>query len=225
MHPELKAQYILRHNKALLSVYKALARGSHGGSFTIMDATSRDRLPIGVSSTRLPAWLLPSVPLDILSKLRPDILLVHGLSPTAAPSPDAAPLSTTALRALQSSCTVHVVELGFTHESLYAETLAAKHAQHAQLISFLVADGWTVFHPPDTAPTPHVILLGTSGIIYSLILPVLMTLGVPPSRISPLLHSLHLLAVQYADQLVRTRRRLEHSSAFHSRVVAHPYPP
>jgi hypothetical protein len=206
-------------------VYKALARGLHGGSYTIMDATSRDRLPVGVSGTRIPAWMLPSVPLDTLPKLRPDILMVHGLSPAAAPSATSRPLSPSALRAMQCSCTVHVVELGFTHESLYANTLATKHAQHAQLINFLVADGWTVFHAPDTDPVPHVILLGTSGTIYSLILPVLKALGVSPSHIPPLLKSLHLLAVQYADKLVRARRRLENSPAFHSCIVAHPYPP
>ena len=46
----------------------------------ILDASAADRLPPGVSGNHLPSWLLPSMPSSTLSLLRPDMLVIHGLS-------------------------------------------------------------------------------------------------------------------------------------------------
>ena len=56
--------------------------GDLGSCFTIMDATSLRNLPLGIHST-FPHWLLPDVDPDTRNKLRPDILLIQGLSPAS----------------------------------------------------------------------------------------------------------------------------------------------
>jgi hypothetical protein len=222
----MKPLYILRHNRAVLRIQRAMVHGSMGGSFTIMDASAATRLPVGVAGTRIPQWMLPDVAPLLLSKLRPDLLVVHGLSSSLAPALDVLALEPAALSVLQHGCVVHLVELGYTRESCYADTLAAKLAQHVDLLALLVSAGWCV-SPASAGPlaSPHVVLLGTSGTIFSGVIPVLSTLGVPPSRVPAVLHSLHVTAVRAADQIVRTRRRLEHSPAFRSFVFSGPDPP
>ena len=78
-----------------------------------MDATSSSRLPPSVSATRIPSWLLPSVPPATLSKLRPDILILKGLSITTYFTLSSLLLAhdTYTLSTLKSSCTVHIIEL------------------------------------------------------------------------------------------------------------------
>ena len=158
---------IARHNKALVLLQKCIYKGSLGGCFTIMDATSRSRLPVGVSGTRLPRWLLPAsataAPHDTAADLlpfRPDIMLIAGL-PTAGAPIEALPFA--AFVVLQSTCVIHLVELTYTHDSCYEATLARKRVQHDLLVLTLTRAGWRV-HAPIS-----VILLGTYGTIFSLI--------------------------------------------------------
>ena len=201
-----------------------------------MDASSSTRLPVGVSATRIPAWILPTVGAELLDMLRPDILILRGISAsdTRIPSHESGRrLSARALALLQASCVVHVVELQYTHDSVYADSLAKKLEQHAQLLTLLKAAGWTLFAPPSTiaimspCPVPHVILLGSFGTVFSSISPVLLELGVSRSAVPVLLRALHVHAVVLAAAIVRARRRLERSpAAFHSSALnPHPYPP
>jgi hypothetical protein len=149
-----------------------------------------------------------------LSRLRPDLLLIHGLPAATAPLHDAV-LSPAALSRLQSSCVVHILELGYTHDSCYSDTLSAKRTQHAELITLLVAAGWTLFSPPDAPPVPHVCLLGSFGTVFSIISPALSALGVPAVATPRLLRALHVHAVRFSFSIICARRRLERSSAFH----------
>lgn len=217
--PPFPAMRIARHNAALLHVQACIHQGSLGGCFTIMDATSRSCLPVGVSSTRLPLWMLPRYAGD-RDLFRPDILLIAGLPTTLAPS---APMCASALAALQTHCVVHIVELTYTHDSAYSSTLLRKHAQHVLLVQALTNAGWTVHAPV------HVILLGTYGTIFSLISPVLRHLGVINHVVPSLLQRLHIHAVTTAHAMLTLRRRLERTPAFRSSpdlpLPIHDYPP
>ena len=48
--------------------------------FTIMDATPDTSLPPGGYDTHIPQWMLPAVPPATLCSLRPDLLLIEGLT-------------------------------------------------------------------------------------------------------------------------------------------------
>ena len=168
-HPMLSASYIARHNRALCSIQSVIAKASPTPWFTIMDATSASHLPFGVHSTRLPAWLFAHPPgtlstclpndttLDQLRYLlRPDILIIHGLSLSDyarladrldCPNPD-----TTLLSDLRTACTIHIVELTFTTDASYNFRLEQKKAQHYQLVRLLLHCGWTIHSAPPPSP-------------------------------------------------------------------------
>jgi len=222
-----------------------------------MDATSTSALPHGVSDTRVPQWMLPSLPPDTLALLRPDILLIEGLTVAHFHAIQASLYSPTVLSSLQARCLIHILELGYTSDICRADSLTRKRCQHSALTMHLQAAGWKIhsnsssqqrpprLHTPLIPPSPipflslppttcspfvppvpfdlsqfvHIVLLGTSGIIYSPIPAILATLGIPPFLITSLLNSLHVHAVQTAQSIICLRRRLENlPSAFHSHV-------
>ena len=120
-----------------------------------MDATGADALPHGVASTRIPAWVLPNVPLETRRLLRPDLLIFQGLSSTAPLIPSHGTISLlppAVLSTLQSGVTVHIVELTFTSHDL--KSIREKEQQHLSLAYHLQAAGWhlsladTSFRPP-----------------------------------------------------------------------------
>lgn len=169
-HPALAALYIKRHNVALQKIQRTVSIHSHLGSyFTIMDATSAHALPHGVASTRIPAWVLPNTPADIRARMRPDLLIFQGLSPSNPLIPTEtdplACLSPFDLSSLQAGVVIHLLELGFTSHDML--TLSAKEKQHTLLVHHLQAAGWRlsqadVSHrpplPPSRLPRPSVIL-------------------------------------------------------------------
>jgi hypothetical protein len=255
-HPDMKACYISRHNKALCTLQRALHNLSHkSGMFTIMDATAASALPNGVHSNRIPRWMLPHVLDNKLAKLRPDMLLIDGLSHSdlahIQPLPAHQVLHPTELYNLQQQCIVHVVELGYTSDFDYCHTNKAR--QHTDLVELLLRAGWnlsTAIHddvpqqppppPPSTnvdppvdlhddlpaprhiTPPPthvHILILGSSGILYRNIKHIFPILGIPASSIAPILRKLHILSVQTAYSLVNLRRTLEnHPSHFHANL-------
>ena len=136
--------------------------GSLGGNYTILDATSRRSLPQGVASTRIPPWILPDVDPDTLARLRPDILIVHGLSYTRfaslqplLESPDPS-VSRPALRSLQHSCTIHIVELGYTSDRSHSSSVTRKRSQHNLLVHLLLHAGWSLPSCPPPASSPAI---------------------------------------------------------------------
>ena len=160
--PLLSAPIISRHNRAVCLLYRHISLGSFGGHFTILDATSRRSLPPGVMSTRIPSWILPDVDLSTLARLRPDILIIHGLSHSlfaslrpSLESPDPS-VSLLALRSLQRTCTVHIVELGYTSDRSLASSVTRKRHQHNLLAHFLLTAGLTL---PSNCPPNHLTLL------------------------------------------------------------------
>jgi hypothetical protein len=123
--------------------------------YTIMDATSANSLPPGVSATRIPPWVLPSVPDDQRLRLRPDLLIFAGLASTDTRLPSPKTRATPNLRSLQRGVTIHIIELTFT--SHHDNALTDKMQQHTLLVSLLQAAGWTVSkaditHRPNSFP-------------------------------------------------------------------------
>ena len=113
-HRDIKSMHIARHNKAVGLIQDAIASGPLGGSYMVMDACGRDATPDTVAATRLPPWLLPTMPARVRDKLRPDILILEGLPlhtgialTTASPS----------LSHLQRSCRIHIIEVGYCSDS------------------------------------------------------------------------------------------------------------
>jgi len=110
--------------------------------YTIMDATSANSLPSGVSATRIPPWVLPTVPDDQRRRLRPDLLIFAGLASTDTRLPPPETRATPNLRSLQRGVTIHIIELTFT--SHHDNALTDKMQQHTLLVSLLQAAGWIV---------------------------------------------------------------------------------
>ena len=136
--PLLSAPIIARHNRAVTLLHRYISTGSLGGNFTILDATSRRSLPPGVFSNRIPTWILPQVDPTTLDRVRPDILILHGLPhslfaslQSALQSPDPS-VSEPALRTLQHTCTVHIVELGYTSDRSLSSSIIRKQAPTTQ---------------------------------------------------------------------------------------------
>jgi len=77
--------YIARHDQALWLILKSIAKGGHGGYYTIADIGRTELIEdMRVSAKRIPPWLLPDWCLERAemypadrSRLRPDILLVE----------------------------------------------------------------------------------------------------------------------------------------------------
>jgi len=223
-HPELKACYITRHNKALVRIHSAFLQGSKASSMMILDATSRKKLPEGIYHNRIPQWMLPSVPPTILDALRPDILLLDGFPLTEAPPLSVPNLSPAHLRRIQQRCTLIIVELGYTLEPLYSDRLTEKRQQHLYLITLLRTAGWNIAFNLADLDYVHFVILGTAGTIFCNAHSTLVSLGIFPSQVRSVLSSLHTHAVQSAFSIITLRRRLE-SSVFSFDTISPEQPP
>ena len=127
-HPVLKSAYIARHNKALCLIQKTISTTAPAAWYTILDASAADRLPPGVSGNRLPSWLLPSLPSSTLSLLRPDMLVIQGLSLSSSRliTAQLTAHDPTTLALLKASCLLYIVELSFTCDEFYNTALKKK---------------------------------------------------------------------------------------------------
>ena len=212
-HPRLKSAYIARHNRALCLIQSTLSRSSTTAWYTIMDATSSTNLPPGVASTRLPTWLLPNVPPDVLRLLRPDLLVIHGLSLAKyhSLSPLLALHDPHTIASLKSSCVLHPVELTYTSDDNYNQSLLSKKSQHYFLLSLLLDAGWTlpttVPPPPlpphlQTHPPPPVPLVSTLPTTTKL--PPTVLASPPPS----LAHHIHIIILTHSCTLSRSLQSL-----------------
>jgi hypothetical protein len=203
--PALAAYHISRHNKAVCFIQDAVRNGSLGGCFTIMDATSLSDLPDDIAGSRIPAWMLPNVDPAFRARLRPDLLLVHGLSVSDVVSYDLShPL---VLSYFQRSCTIHILEVGYTSDASYLTSLSRKHFQHVALCRALIAAGWKLSTQP-SSPF-HILMLGMTGVVFKPCSDILLALGISKSSSVILMRKLHVHAVQFADSIIRLRRRLE----------------
>ena len=100
--------------------------------------------------------MLPTVPPANLDLLRPDILLIDGLTQSDLASLAKSSLSPSDMHALQQRCLVHIVELTYTSEICRSNSLTQKSTQHSRLISLLLHAGWKLHSttPNSRRPPP-----------------------------------------------------------------------
>jgi ribonuclease HI len=225
-HPMLKSMYISRHNGAVCMLQRAVSEGDKGSSLlcVLMDAGQRADLPEGVLGSRVPPWLLPDsclsdgqsaspggsdatpeLPEVQRLKLRPDLLFISGLPPSAVPRD---PTRVVPARR-RMAATVYVVEVGYVSDSsaALAGMLERKRAQHAALCACLARAGWRVH-----TGGPLVLPLGSTGTVYNAWRDAALLLGVPAAAVPPLMRALHLHSVDTAASINRTRLHLERTS-------------
>ena len=131
--------------------------------------------------------------------MRPDILLFE------RGSGDTLPIALQDLEHIQNRrrYKVHVVEVGFCTELAYAEKFKEKHEQHCTLLEHLRNAGYADVQL-------HVLIFGSTGGMFSLTALHLTRLGVSHSTTNSLLQDMHWKALKRLEQIVGTRRRLEH---------------
>ena len=186
-------------------IQDAILRGPLGHCFTIMDATARASLPTGVFYTHIPTWMHPHLPADIVSLMRPDLLIIEGLTQGMVSSNNLR--DPAVLHHIQTSCKIHLLELGYTSDASYTTSLSRKHFQHVRLCRELTRAGWTLSL---TETTPyHILLLGMTGHVFRPCRETLLSLGISKSATLTLMKKLHLHAVRFAHYIIRLRRRLE----------------
>jgi ribonuclease HI len=196
-HKICKAMYIDRHNKAVRMIQAGVQKGGLGGFYTIMDACQANDLPEGVQGTRLPDWILPGMQSDLRHKMRPDLLIVKGITPGDAHK---GKLPKTAQD--RAKYTVVLSEVGYGPDTRYMDKMAEKQAQHQELQHMLAQAGWKV-----EITTP--VVLGVGGSIFVDTQQTLEQLGIGSSDNARILNKLHILSVTSAHQIVKTRRMLE----------------
>ena len=134
---------------------------------------------------------------------------MDGFPLSDAPLPTLTRLTDVDLRRIQRRCTLIIAELGYTHESLYSERLAAKRQQHLQLVSLLQSAGWNIaFNLADLDPV-HFIILGSAGTVFCNAHHTLVSLGLSDSQSITVLKQLNTHAAQSALSIITLRRHLE----------------
>ncbi len=189
--------HINRHNIAVRVIYDFINKGTHGGSFSIVDA--RTELPNGVTLQRLPVWMLPDLEPNALTKMRPDILFIPELPHcNGYVSPEHAPRTASE----RSNYTIYIVEVGYCMDTNRERKAMVKEHQHDLLVQRLTDAGWNV--------KITTILLGACGVIYDDTLNKMKELGCTNTATNTKLFTkLHLHAVRYAHDIVCNRRQLE----------------
>jgi len=199
-HPAMRALYIRRHDDAVKTIQRYVAKGALGGYYTIMDAGKATELPDNVSGKRLPRWLVGRDTPDS-DKMRPDLLIVKGLP--AHHGTDVARGGSSQAVPAKAQCEVHIVEVGYTTDLRYSSKLKEKDEQHEHLSGALTAQGWVVHR--------HTILLGMGGTMYCSATSALQGLGVSGGRLDKCLRKLLRHTIHAALAIVQCRRATESS--------------
>ena len=178
--------------------------GAKGGCLAVLMADAgRHGKVTGLSNeSRIPSHVLPDVPEASLSRMRPDILLFEK-SPD-----DSLPMSVQRLEHADNrrSCKVHVIEVGFCTEISYFQKFKEKSEQHSLLLEHLRNAGYAEVQL-------HLMIFGSTGGMFRLTASHLMHLGVAHSRVEAVLQAMHWKTLDRLEQIVGTRRRLEHESS------------
>ena len=204
-HPHIKGLVMQRHNEATRQIAKVLrhstikdiqaasiyidaGKANEDTDLTLLD--HKEQPPPTIENT-LPTWLLPSTP---VGTHRPDILIL-----TNPPKDDN--LNTVQLAKRESH--IYIMEVGYGPDTRYEITLERKQDQHQELMAALQAEGWS-------ATYLHPIILGVGGTTYTSTIETLRRLGVPMASIKKTMMKIQLNTAHRAQQLVGTRRHLEH---------------
>jgi hypothetical protein len=106
-----------------------------------------------------------------------------------------------ALRSLQRTCTVHIVELGYTSVRSLASSITRKRHQHNLLSYFLLEAGWSL---PSNCPLP-------ACLPSTLPPPSHLHTDDPSSQPDSPLPPHHIHSVRCAMSILKARRQLEHN--------------
>ena len=204
----LKGLYIERHNEAVATVGKAIMEGAKGGlqhglAVLMADAGRHGKVTGLSNESRIPSHVLPDVPEASLCRMRPDILLFEK-SPD-----DSLPTSVQHLEHADSrrSCKVHVIEVGFCTEISYFQKFKEKsEPKHSLLLEHGRNAGYAEVQL-------HLMIFGSTGGMFRLTASHLMHLGVVHSRVEAVLQAMYWKTLGRLEQIVGTRRRLEHESS------------
>ena len=99
-----------------------------------------------------PSLLNPPFCFFLLSLLRPDMLVIQGLSLSSSRLTTAqlTEHDPTTLALLKASCLLYryIVELSFTCNEFYNTALERKMSHHHYLVTYLLAEGWKIAPAP-----------------------------------------------------------------------------
>jgi hypothetical protein len=165
-----------------------------------MDACKATNLPPDVQGTRLPAWLLPAVSDELRNKLRPDIVVIAGLTQQMVNT--CSNVHDLLVSGTIPNLVIHVIEVGYGRDTDLATTEGRKTEQHRQLMDFLR-------HEYRSQVRLHIIAIGRTGSIPRSLATHLDQLGISPAQADKLSRKLHRHAVAYVDKLYTQRRALE----------------
>ena len=194
-NPDIKSMIIKRHNDAVQLLYKAVLASDIGGCYAIMDA---GHLPGETIHDRIPGWMLPNTPEAERTKMRPDLLLITGLTQREANN-----WSDNLQVHNKTRYTIHIFEIGYGSDTCLENKERTKLEQHTNLVTALQKEGWTTNY---TA-----LPLGTTGGITNNVVNALKDkLKLSHTQVDKTCHKLHDLAIRAAHALVRKRRYIEY---------------
>ena len=211
LHKEMKAMYIKRHDTASRVVLNACSKGAQGSCYVVADVGTMETLaPLGVHGKRIPKWLLTDAHLDsagfdpkLRHKLRPDIMLVD-CTTSELERHIHRPNFVISSQKGKGKRKVQIVEIGYGPDTRYADKLAEKKQEHAELARLLIVQGYDVEILP--------FILGNGGTIYKSCQDTLSALGISRPCIQKTLQKLHRHAVQTLQTIVTHRRILERTT-------------
>ena len=224
-HPDLRKQYIARHDKAARMLVQAFIKGKQGGHYLIADIGTAEGLKeIGVHSKRVPSFVLPDSRVragadqygdcrdltrrDLCrDKMRPDIMIVemteaeqhlylhHGANSRHTLSDLPANMPNGSPRK------VSIVEVGYCSDTRYLEKIQQKEEQHSALETALRSYGYEV--------AILTYILGLYGSLYHSNKKTMKAIGIEHAAADRLSSKTHVHSVNCAHNLNKARRFLE----------------
>ena len=200
-HRHLKGLYIERHNEAVAIAGEAIMKGAKGGCLTtlVVDAGWHGKVSGLTEVSRIPPQVLNELPEASLRRMRPDMLIFE----KSASDTESLNLDDLQQAVNRRRCKVHIIEVGYCMEVGYISKYQEKHMQHQTLIGHLRDAGYAEVQL-------HLLIFGNTGGMFHLTAFHLGQLGVPRTTVKDILEKLHYKALKRLEQLVGTRRRLEH---------------
>jgi ribonuclease HI len=155
----------------------------------------------------LPPPTTPAICAQYRNKLRPDLLLITGL--TQQDFMVMSPASHHPPAHARAAWSLHLIEVGYHTEPLCQSAIAKKSLQHLPVAGLLKLAGWSLkpLTPTSTPANPvTTIPLGSLGSIFSVLPTALHALDVPPREVHHALRDLSLSAIRSAHHLLTSYR-------------------
>ena len=198
-HPYMKGLYIQRHNELTIIIAEALSRGKHGGGIVAIDAGST-ALAAGLThQSRIPMEVTLDIPDEDRNKMRPDILLIKNRD---AREPIC--LSSLTDESHRSNAHVFIGEISCGADTRYHTKFTEKLEQHARLKEALQRKQYAKV---EVLP----LIIGVAGTTYMSCYENLLTLGLERPAAIACMTKLHFCSVRRLDQIIRTRRHMDHN--------------